>query len=224
MVALKERYDLIEESEGALNPLLLFAEGGTTNGTSIVNLKRGAFVEERRIRPYVIKYDPHQHISASYDCCDQGPLTILLMCWFGCHWIDMLQMPEFEPTDYLFEEHADQGTERWEIAAWAMREAMCKASGLERCDMPLRMKRKYEWYLTGDKRGDQSPRTIYDEYIKSLPTKSGMSVTTRQTQQVSSVPSDDIPVPIGDIELGMVDDKSKSIPAPMGDIDPKDED
>ena len=41
------------------------------------------------------------------------------------------EMPEFTPNDYLLEHHADKGTESWEIYAWAVRDAMAKASGLK---------------------------------------------------------------------------------------------
>ena len=43
-------------------------------------------------------------------------------------------MPPFIPNDYLFEKHKDKGEEKWEIYAWAMREAMCEAGGLSRDD------------------------------------------------------------------------------------------
>ena len=78
-------------------------------------------------------------------------------------------MPEFEPTDYLFETHADKGKERWEVSAWAMRDAMCKASGIKPCDLPLRLKRKYEWYLRElPGKSDTHPKQLYDEYMSSI--------------------------------------------------------
>ena len=59
----------------------------------------------------------------------------------------MGKMPDFEPNEYLFETHADKGSERWEIYAWALRDAMMKAGGFKQCDMPLRVKVQYENYL-----------------------------------------------------------------------------
>ena len=56
-------------------------------------------------------------------------------------------MPEFEPTEYLFETHADKGIERWEVYAWALREAMMKYGDLEPCNIALRDKLKYEAYM-----------------------------------------------------------------------------
>ena len=41
-------------------------------------------------------------------------------------------MPPFIPNEYLFETHKgkSQTGDKWEIFAWAVRDAMCKASGL----------------------------------------------------------------------------------------------
>jgi hypothetical protein len=49
-------------------------------------------------------------------------------------------MPDFLPNDYLFETHQDKGEERWEIFAWAVRDAMMKAGNFEQCDLPIRVK------------------------------------------------------------------------------------
>ena len=56
-------------------------------------------------------------------------------------------MSEFEPTEYLFETHADKGAARWEIYAWALREAMMKYGDLKPCNIALRDKLKYEGYM-----------------------------------------------------------------------------
>ena len=88
MKALKERYELIESSNGELYPLIVFAEAGTTNGSGIIKFKRGAFYDEKRIRPYFMKYDPHRVISIAYDCVEQVPMVMLQLSWLGCHFIE----------------------------------------------------------------------------------------------------------------------------------------
>jgi len=47
-------------------------------------------------------------------------------------------MPPFTPNDYLFEKHADKGKEKWEIFAWAVRDAMMKSGNFESIDIPLK--------------------------------------------------------------------------------------
>ena len=56
-------------------------------------------------------------------------------------------MPDFQPNDYLFEAHSDKGAERWEIYAWALRDAMSKVGRLGTSDMPLKIKVQYEKHM-----------------------------------------------------------------------------
>jgi len=43
--------------KGLYPPLIMNAEGGTTNGTSLVKFKKGAFVGLNSVQPVVIKYN-----------------------------------------------------------------------------------------------------------------------------------------------------------------------
>ena len=56
-------------------------------------------------------------------------------------------MPDFQPNEYLFETHADKGADRWEIYAWAVRDAMAKVGRLNTSDMPLKIKIQYEKHM-----------------------------------------------------------------------------
>jgi hypothetical protein len=38
-------------------------------------------------------------------------------------------MAPFLPNEYLFETHKDKGKDKWEIFAWAVRDAMAKNCG-----------------------------------------------------------------------------------------------
>jgi hypothetical protein len=60
-------------------------------------------------------------------------------------------MPDFVPNEYLFETHKDKGKERWEIYAWALRQAMSKASNLPTSDQQAREKLKLERFLNTDR-------------------------------------------------------------------------
>ncbi len=98
----------------------MFAEGGTTNGTSIIPLKKGGFVSEVSVKPVVIKYH-YNTLSPAYDSLAFFPLCIFQMSLFySCH-SEVLKLPVFKPNEYLFKIHADKGKERWEIYAWAVR-------------------------------------------------------------------------------------------------------
>jgi len=39
-------------------------------------------------------------------------------------------LPPLMPNEYLFNEHKDKGNEKWEILAWAVRDAMSQAGPL----------------------------------------------------------------------------------------------
>jgi lysophosphatidylcholine acyltransferase / lyso-PAF acetyltransferase len=115
---------------------LIFAEGGTSNGTCIMKFKKGAFFAEKTIRPMFMSYKCHT-VSPAFDVMEFLPLAILHLSW-ACYRCEVNIMPDFQPNDYLFETHKDKGNERWEIYSWAVRDAMLKAGGFEACDLPLR--------------------------------------------------------------------------------------
>jgi len=50
---------------------------------------------------------------------------------YGWFTVDVKILPVFQPNDYLYKQHANKGKERWEIYAWAVRDAMSKAGELE---------------------------------------------------------------------------------------------
>jgi hypothetical protein len=83
-------------------------------------------------------------MSPAYDVCPFLPLVIMqLSLLYNTH-VNLVEMPAFQPNDYLFAKHADKGKEKWEIFAWAVREAMADATGLKISDQPLREKMQYE--------------------------------------------------------------------------------
>lgn len=59
-------------------------------------------------------------------------------------------MSVFAPNDWLYEHHSDKGNSKWEIYAWAVRDAMCKVGGLKPNNKAVREKLAYMNYLYGD--------------------------------------------------------------------------
>jgi hypothetical protein len=103
---------------------LIFAEGGTSNGTGIMKFKKGAFFAERTVKPMFLKYKSHT-VSPAFDIMEFLPLAILQLSW-AHNKCEVVVMPDFQPNDYLFETHKDKGNERWEVLAWAVRDVMMK--------------------------------------------------------------------------------------------------
>lgn len=137
---------MIEET-GRYAPFAMFCEGATTNGTSLLKFRRGAFVGEKRITPIYLKY-PVEGFSTAYDIVNFVPLLLMNFCRFGlkCH---VNVMSDFEPNEYLFTHHANKGSERWEIFAWAVRDAMAKTGDFELTDLKLQEKLDYYNYMSG---------------------------------------------------------------------------
>jgi len=65
-------------------------------------------------------------------------------CWFYCK---VISLPDFEPNEYLFEQHPDKGESRWEIFAWAVRDIMMKQGDLGDNHMTWKNKDNYEKYM-----------------------------------------------------------------------------
>jgi len=77
-----------------------------------------------------MKFDTHSAVSPAFDCVPMGPLVILNLCWC-CYWVEVIDLPVFQPNDYLFKNHADKGKKKWEIIAWAIREIISEAGSLQ---------------------------------------------------------------------------------------------
>lgn len=93
----------ITEETGDFNPLLVFAEGGTTNNTALLKFKKGAFVAEKRVKPILLDYEVGS-MHPAYDIIEVLVLAILQLSW-SCMKCTITEMPDFEPTEYLFETH-----------------------------------------------------------------------------------------------------------------------
>lgn len=133
------------EKTGKYSPFAMFCEGATTNGTSLLKFRRGAFIGEKRVTPIYMKY-PVKGFSTAYDVVDFLPLCIMNLCWAGLK-CEINIMPDFEPNDYLFKKHADKGNERWEIFAWAVRDVMAKTGEFELSNLKLQDKVDYYKYM-----------------------------------------------------------------------------
>lgn len=109
-------------------PLAIFAEGCTTNGQHLLSFRRGGLQGLKAVYPAYLKYNASV-IKPTIECVDMMALLIMQFS-YGIYTCQVNSMPVFEPNDYLFETHKDKGEEKWQIYAWALRDAMSKSSGL----------------------------------------------------------------------------------------------
>lgn len=66
---------------------------------------------------------------------------------FGFNLAVMHIMPPFVPNQYMLDKHSDKGEYDWEIYAWCVRDAMCKAGGFSKSEQSYRDKLQYENFM-----------------------------------------------------------------------------
>lgn len=135
------------EQTGKYKKFIVFAEAGTSNGTGLINFKKGAFFAEKAVEPMYMKYQ-WTTFNPAYETMEFLPHAIMHLSWCFAR-CNVRIMPPFQPNEYLFEKHTDKGKERWEIYAWAVRDAMMKAGKFEPIDLSLKIKMQYERYMWG---------------------------------------------------------------------------
>lgn len=89
--------------QGLYPPLIIYPEGGTTNGTHLVKFKKGAFFSLRAVSPVVIMYESPFF---SYENCVYNFFAQSILCaCLGKVSTTTLQLPNFEPNEYFFKHH-----------------------------------------------------------------------------------------------------------------------
>ena len=165
----EDRMKAIEVDCQNYAPICIFAEATTTNGTQMISFKRGAFQAMRTIQPCFFSITSGQ-ISPCYDTLDFLPLAVMLLTSLYFRWAKITIMPEFTPTPFMLEKHADKGKQPWEIYAWCVRDAMSKHSGYTKCDYKLSLKDKFAYCdLMSAKIDKATINGIEYEYINDKP-------------------------------------------------------
>jgi len=100
--AILERQAKISDEKLPYSPLCMFAEGSTTNGSTLMKFKRGAFLSMRPIVPCYIKFG-NTLVNPCYDCIDFTSLLVLLLSNFDAYKTTLHIMPTFYPNDYMLE-------------------------------------------------------------------------------------------------------------------------
>jgi len=131
----------LAETDPDIEPLIIFPEGGTTNGQQMIQFKRGAFVGLRSIWPKVHKiWSPFQTPFAG---AIGGFPYFFIACsilWSSC---TKYELPIFRPNDYFFEHHQKEGEQKHDTYARVVRQLMSEASGLQVSDQSVEDKFEY---------------------------------------------------------------------------------
>ena len=79
-----ERQEAIEVGMMPFNPICIFAEGTTTNGTSLLKFKRGAFSAMRTVIPVFVKASD-RYMMPSYETMEFLPMLIQFLSSLCIH-------------------------------------------------------------------------------------------------------------------------------------------
>jgi len=89
--------------DGLYPPLIIYPEGGTTNATTIVKFKKGAFNGLRSIMPVLIEYrSPFLDIENSVIHFASHALFSSMAVYTSC---TIKELPVFQPNEYFFKHH-----------------------------------------------------------------------------------------------------------------------
>lgn len=94
-------------------------------------------------------------VMPTYEIIELVPFVMLLFASFSFRKAKITIMPEFTPTPYMLEKHADKGKEPWAIYAWCVRDAISRASGIPVLDEKLCLKDKMNFYELMNGRADR---------------------------------------------------------------------
>ena len=107
----------IEAERGEKPPLLIFPEGATTNGTCLIEFKKGAFASLRGVKPHFSKIKTLFGMKPVHG----DSISMLHMCnllfGHGLTHYTMTELPVFTPNEYFWSKHWDGKEEKWKLFA-----------------------------------------------------------------------------------------------------------
>ena len=142
---------------------MLFPEGGTSNGSGIIKFKRGAFESENPVKPIILQFD-WNYLSPAFTIMPLPLLILQFSSFLNSMKITVRDLPDFHPNEWMFTKHINcenhrETLDRWEIYAWAVRDAMIRAGGFNQEKFLMRQKIVYDKYMMGnDKKAILPPR------------------------------------------------------------------
>jgi hypothetical protein len=134
--------------------LIVFAEGGTTNGTHLIKFKKGAFNALKSVSPIITIY---KSWFIDIENCVVNLLAQIILgssCGFGS--VVIQQLPNFEPNEYFWKHHLKEGEEKWEAFARVVRYEMAQVGNMKLSDKEIESKYKYREYIYPNHKGKHS--------------------------------------------------------------------
>ena len=130
-------------------PIIIYPEGATTNGQTLIQFKKGAFLALRPVQPIVLNYWSAGYVSAAQDVLGiSNHLNILGLALFMT--LKVSELPVFAPNDFFWKHHWREGKEeKWEAFARAVRQIMAETGNFKTSDLTMQDKFDYIEKLKG---------------------------------------------------------------------------
>lgn len=129
---------------------MIYAEGTTSNNTHIMKFKRGAFASLRPVQPISLQYKCSQ-VSNS-NCLKGDVFTVFMLCaCFMPSVVTVKKYPVFVPNEKLYEKEPKK--DKQDVYAEAVREMMCRETGLPKSNQSWREFKCYYENLADKVRG-----------------------------------------------------------------------
>ena len=152
----KEAAKLIEERQKKImngtfdRQLVVFPEGTISIGRFLLKFKRGAFMSRLPLKPYIELINKNETIETSEGILPM-PLHIILVCCYLYHFVTFIDMPVIEPTDYMYQNNLELGTENWMIYMEVTRRIMSEVGNLDLSESSFQEKLDYISAIKGHK-------------------------------------------------------------------------
>ena len=123
-------------------PLMIFPEGTTTSNRDLLAFKKGAFESLLPIKPLIIKgnSNPNYHVGC-------GNTDVFINYMRGlcelCVIVEYIELPIMKPTDYMYENFKEFGSEKWQIYSEVARSIYCEIGGFKKSVLTFRDNNRY---------------------------------------------------------------------------------
>jgi lysophosphatidylcholine acyltransferase/lyso-PAF acetyltransferase len=146
------------------NPLVIFPEGTTTNGTGVMEFKKGAFFAELPVMPVYVKLHRFGPVNYADDITEAFQTVSLYMSSLTLSHLELHVMPIFRPNDYLFKAYLQEldtfgEMARWKVYAEAVRDVICERGNLHKEQVSHREKIAYGEYMQCQT--DEQPESLF---------------------------------------------------------------
>jgi hypothetical protein len=98
----------------------MYAEGATTNGSSIISFRKGAFASLRAVKPYYSKSWSVTGVSFCHGDATSLVAYLSIMAHGLLNVYTVTEMPVFRPNEYFWKHHWDGKEEKWVAYARAV--------------------------------------------------------------------------------------------------------